>query len=326
MEPRSGVAEHTVNPRVRHMTREPVVLVGVDGSKASLLAVDWAVAEAKRLGWRVHIVCIYSLPSFSGATLDGGYLALDDTQIQAGARRVVDEAVARVGTGVVVTSAVETGDSTGVLIELSRQAGLIVIGKEGGTAFADRLLGAVSTSLAPHAHCPTVMVPVHGEAKPLRLPVKRIVVGVDGSTSAKVALKRAIQEAEVWDAELTAVAAVPIAQGAGAMAWLPGNIDRDALLADVREGLNVAVDQALGDSEVRVRRHALDGSPAALLTEFSTAVDLLVVGTRGRGGFAGLLLGSTSQTVIAHSDCPVMVVPAKLEEEGAFPTRFPWQQ
>lgn len=309
------------------MTHEPVVLVGVDGSTASMLAVDWAVAEAKQLGWRVHIVCVYSLPTFSGATLDGGYLAIDDKQIRVGAERVVADAAARTeGSGVVVTTAVEPGDSTGVLLELSRQAGLIVIGKEGGTPFADRILGAVSTSLAPRAHCSTVIVPVHGEAHPLRLPVRRIVVGVDGSASAKRALKRAIREAEVWGAELTAVAAVPVAQGAGAMAWVPANIDRDELLADVRAGLDVAVDQALGDSRVTVRRHALDGSPAALLTEFSTAVDLLVVGTRGRGGFAGLLLGSTSQTVIAHADCPVMVVPAKLEEEDAFPTRFPWQR
>jgi len=309
------------------VSREPVVLVGVDGSTASLMALDWAVAEAKQLGWRVHVVCIYSLPTFSGATLDGGYLALDDSQIKAGAQRVVDEALARVADRVPATGAVETGDSTGILIELSKQAGLVAIGKEGGTGLADRILGAVSTSLAPHAHCPVVMIPVrHGETKPLRVPVRRIVVGVDGSASAKVALKRAIQEAEVWNAELTAVAAVPIGQGAGAMAWMPGNIDRDELLADVREGLNVTVDQALGDSTVTVRRHALDGSPAALLTEFSTAVDLLVVGTRGRGGFAGLLLGSTSQTVIAHSDCPVMAVPAKLDDEGEFPTRFPWQQ
>ena len=240
---------------------------------------------------------------------------------------MLDEAVARVGDQVVVTSAVETGDSTGILIELSKQAGLVVIGKERGTGFADRLFGAVSTSLAPHAHCPVVMIPVrHGEATALRLPVRRIVVGVDGSASAKVALKRAIQEAEVWDAELTAVAAVPIGQSGGTMTWMPGATDRDALLADVTEGLNVMVDAALGDSSRQVRRHALDGSPAALLTEFSTAVDLMVVGTRGRGGFAGLLLGSTSQAVIAHSDCPIMVVPAKLEDEGEFPTRFPWQE
>ena len=309
------------------MSREPVVLVGVDGSTASLMALDWAIAEAKQLGWRVHVVCIYSLPTFSGATLDGGYLALDDSQLKAGAQRVVDEALARVADRVPATGAVETGDSTGILIELSKQAGLVAIGKEGGTGLADRILGAVSTSLAPHAHCPVVMIPVrHGETKPLRVPVRRIVVGVDGSASAKVALKRAIQEAEVWNAELTAVAAVPIGQGAGAMAWMPGNIDRDELLADVGGGRNGTVDQAHGDSAVTVRRHALDGSPAALLTEFSAAVDLLVVGTRGRGGFAGLLLGSTSQTVIAHSDCPVMAVPAKLDDEGEFPTRFPWQQ
>ena len=110
-------------------------------------------------------------------------------------------------------------------------------------------------------------------------------------------------------AALTAVAAVPVGTGAGILAWLPAAVDHEAILRDVAEGLDVAVDQALADHpDVTVRRHVLDGTGSALLTEFSTAVDLVVVGSRGRGGFAGLLLGSTSQAVLHHAACPVMVV------------------
>ena len=73
--------------------------------------------------------------------------------------------------------------------------------------------------------------------------------------------------------------------------------------------------------------HALDGNAAALMAEFSTAVELLVVGTRGRGGFRGLLMGSTSQAVLHHAACPVMVVPARVAnpDEGFDPTDVPWR-
>ena len=215
---------------------------------------------------------------------------------------------------------VEAGDPAGILIDMSREVDLIVVGSRGGGGFADRLLGTVSSALPAHAHCPVVIVPRHTSGKAFT-PVERIVVGSDGSEGATSALKRAVDEAELWDARLTAVAAVPMATGTTMMAWLPANIDRDKLLKDVKEGLDSAVDAALDGRQRKVARHALDGSPSSLLIEFSTAVDLVVVGTRGRGGFAGILLGSTSQTVIAHSTCPVMVVPSAHHDVSPDPSQ-----
>lgn len=307
------------------MAHEPVVLVGVDGSPAALGAVDWAAAEAKRLSWRLHIVCAYALPSFPATSIDGGYAALDDTQIHSGAQQVLDEAVARAGDDIEVTSALESGDPTSVLVELSKQAALAVIGSHKGSGFTDRLLGAVSSALPAHSHCPTVVVPLREEDKDPLLPVRRIVVGVDGSDSASGALHQAVREASIWRADLTAIAAVSIASAAGALSWMPATVDRDRILADVREGLDAAIEKAAADfPDVRVRRHALDGNAAALLAEFSTAVDLVVVGTRGRGGFAGLMLGSTSQALLQHSVCPVMVVPSKYDAAEMPPTEM-WQ-
>ncbi len=309
------------------MPHENVVVVGVDGSETSNAALDWATAEARRLGWRLHIVCAYAVPAFTVASLDGGFAAVDDSAIQAGAQAVLDEAVARVGGDLEVTAAVELGDPAGVLVELSRQAGLAVVGTRGGGGFTDRLLGTVSSSLPAHAHCPTVVVPRTEEGQPPFTPVRRMVVGVDGSESATIALRRAVDEAILWDAHLTAVAAVPIGGGAGSLAWLPAAVDRDDVLADVKVGLSVAVEQAVAGRDVRISQHALDGNAAALMAEFSTAVDLVVVGTRGRGGFAGLLLGSTSQAVLHHAVCPVMVVPARSVKEGAAsPTDVPWRR
>lgn len=302
------------------MSNDDVVLVGVDGSPASLHAADWAAEHARRHGYGMHLVCSYAVPSFTAAALDGGYAALDDTAIADGARAVLDEATERVRpTGVRVTSAVATGDAAAVLVDLSRGAATVVVGTRGRGGFAERLLGTVSSALPAHAHCPTVVVPLHarGEderaAEPPR--VRRIVVGVDGSPAAEVALEHAIREAETWGAELTAVAGVPVGTGAGILAWLPAAVDHDAILRDAAEGLDVVVDRAVAKHPgVQVRRHVLDGTGAALLTEFSTAVDLVVVGSRGRGGFAGLLLGSTSQAVLHHAACPVMVVTRRCEE------------
>ena len=312
------------------MTHDDVVLVGVDGSPASLHAVDWAAAYAAAHGLGLHLVCSYSVPSFTAAALDGGYAALDDTAIADGARAVLDEAVERVKrTRVRVTSAVATGDAAAVLVELSRGAALVVVGTRGRGGFAERLLGTVSSALPAHAHCPTVVVPfkrpdgqpVHEADDFPRTEVRKIVVGVDGSSAAEAALDHAILEGEIWGAEVTAVAGVPLGTGTGLLAWLPAAVDHEAVLRDVAEGLDVVVDRALVNHPgVEVRRHVLDGTGAALLTEFSTAVDLVVVGSRGRGGFAGLLLGSTSQAVLHHAACPVMVVTTRGRDEGWSPT------
>ena len=296
------------------MSRTEAILVGIDGSASSLHALDWATALAGRSRQPLTIVCSYSLPSFAAASLDGGYAALDDSSIQAGARVVLDEAVARVGlSGVDVTAHMATGDAAGVLVEMSKEYTLVVVGTRGRGGFAERLLGTVSSALPAHAHCPTVVVPLRsddpGADEDAVRPLRRIVVGVDGSPSARGALERAIEQALLWDAELVAVAGVPVGSGSGLLAWLPAAIDHEQVLADVAAGLDVIVDAAeAAHPGLTIRRIVLDGTGAELLTEFSTASDLLVVGSRGRGGFAGLLLGSTSQAVLHHSACPVMVV------------------
>ncbi len=306
------------------MTREHEILVGVDGSAASLHALDWAVAEARTRGLGLRVVVAYSLPSFTAASLDGGYAALDDETIRAGAQAVLDEALGRLrDPGVAVQGRVVTGDAAGALVEESRDVELAVVGTRGRGGFADRLLGTVSSALPAHGWCPTVVVPLRGEdghplaegaSAPVR-PVRRIVVGVDGSPPAERALRVAIHEAHVWGAELFAVSGVPLASMAGALAWLPSAVDHEQVLQDMAEGLDVVVDRALAEHPgVEVQRRVLDGTGAELLTEFSAATDLVVVGSRGRGGFAGLLLGSTSQAVLHHARCPVMVVTTRKDD------------
>ena len=301
------------------------LVVGVDGSDEALDAVKWAGARASASGARVRIVCAYAIASYSAAALDGGLAVLDDNALRIGAERVIEDAAASIrDLDVSVTTQVEVGDPSSVLVELSHHADLIVLGSRGGGGFADRLLGSVSSSVPAHARCPVVVVPPHRSGAPF-VPIRRIVVGTDGSDTASMALKKAVDEAVIWNAELTVVAAVPIATGGGMMGWVPPAMDRQTLLDDITTSMDRAIAEAVGDRTIRVARHALDGSAAALLTEFSTAVDLVVVGTRGRGGFAGMLLGSTSQTVLHHSTCPVMTVPSRQRDREPNPSQS-WQR
>ena len=299
------------------MEHESRIIVGVDGSDQSMHALDWAAQEAAQRRCPLTLVCAYTVPTFSAAALDGGYAALDDSAIRAGAQQVLADAAARVASsGAVVDTELFVGDASGVLVDASASAGLAVVGTRGRGGFAGRLLGAVSSALPAHAACPTVVVPLRHGQEVTTTPVKRIVVGVDGSPSSQVALRHAVTEAKTWQAELVVAAGVPIAQAAGVMAgWLPSAVNTEQVLAEHEKNVAKAVDQVLDGDDLKVRRVVLDGVGAELLTEFSSAADLIVVGSRGRGGFAGLLLGSTSQAVLHHSACPVMVVTDRSAEK-----------
>ncbi|WP_019148940.1 universal stress protein [Timonella senegalensis] len=301
------------------MTEQHSILVGVDGSLASLHALDWAIALAKRNESRITLACSYSLPTFAAASLDGGYAALDDSTIQEGARLVLENAAARVKeAGVPVNAQIASGDPAGALVELSKDHHLAVVGTRGRSGFTERLLGTVSSALPAHAKCPVVVVPGRGlkdnQPLPEIKPVGRVIVGVDGSSSAQGALHTAVRYAQIWGAEIVAVAGVPVTSGSGVLSWLPSTIDHEQVLKDVAIGLDMIIDAVEEENPgLKIRRMVLDGTGAELLTEFSQAADLLVVGSRGRGGFAGLLLGSTSQAVLHHSKCPVLVVNKKCE-------------
>lgn len=303
------------------MADQEKILAGADGSNESLVAVAWAADRAARTGAQLHIISTYAMASYSAAALDGGYAVLDEEALRRGAEEVTHEAeqaAKKAHPDLNVTTSAEPGDAASVLVEMSREVDMVVVGSRGKGGLADRLLGTVSSALPAHAKCPVVVVPKHTSGRDFT-PVERIVVGSDGSDVASAALKRAVDEAGVWDARLTAVSAVPVASGGSLMAWAPATVDREALLRDVRESLKRAVDSAVDGRDIDVSCHALDGSPASLMVEFSTAVDLVVVGKRGHGGFAGMLLGSTSQTILGHSTCPVMVVPSRHRDANPDP-------
>ncbi len=137
-----------------------------------------------------------------------------------------------------------------------------------------------------------------------------IVVGVDGSQSGQEALRFAVGEARLRGAGLRAVMAWSVSTMAyGGMTGFGPDIDPTMLEDSARAALDSAVD-ALGDQEtgVEVQRVLRMGQPAQVLLDEAHGADLLVVGSRGHGGFAGLLLGSVSHQCALHASCPVLIV------------------
>jgi nucleotide-binding universal stress UspA family protein len=137
--------------------------------------------------------------------------------------------------------------------------------------------------------------------------MKRVVVAVDGSDQAKRALAWALEEARLSDATLVVA---HIAAEPPHVAWAlapPGPTNQEL----IELGRELVVDEALADidtGDVEVERVVRGGNVVEGLCELCEDADLLVVGARGLGGFAGLLLGSVSQQVVAHAPCPVVVV------------------
>lgn len=145
----------------------------------------------------------------------------------------------------------------------------------------------------------------------------RIVVGIDGSAGASNALRWAIQEAELRDA---VVEAISCWQVPGWFTMEGGGVDeRERLARAFAEGaastLADAVGAELGSSPVRVEQRTVEGSAAEALLEAALTADLLVVGSRGLGGFKGLLLGSVSSQCLHHAPCPVAVIPPSPEHD-----------
>jgi nucleotide-binding universal stress UspA family protein len=136
----------------------------------------------------------------------------------------------------------------------------------------------------------------------------RIVVGVDGSEPSKAALRWALDEARLRGATLRVVYAWSLRYVTAAGIAVPG-VDPEQVRADGEEML----DSLLGELPVDgldVERVAIEGGPASVLVEAAEGAELLVVGSRGHGGFAGLLLGSVSQQCAHHAPCPVVIVRA----------------
>lgn len=134
-------------------------------------------------------------------------------------------------------------------------------------------------------------------------PQGRIVVGVDGSAASLDAIRWALRQAQLTNSALEAVTSWDLPNPYAEL--VADEIDWDGR---ARTLLEEALTAAGADGGVKITRTTTQGHPARVLTDASTDADLIVVGSRGHGGFTGMLLGSVSVHVSAHADCPVVVV------------------
>lgn len=283
-------------------TEWPVV-AGVDGSDTAVSAVGWAAREADRRGRRLRLVAAVPWAVFRpiGVPAIGQERARDAAlQLAAAHLTRAREEAARTLPEERIEQEVRAGNPAEVLHEESARSGLLVLGNRGRGGFTGLLAGSVGTALAATAACPVVVF------RGTPAPDGPVVVGISGSPDGEAALGFALEEARSRGAELVAVHACSDEVFDPAVAAL---LDR----ATLEERQTALLSDTLASwrekyPEVRVRpRLALD-SPAAALVGESAAAQLVVVGSRGHGAVAGLLLGSVSRPTMHHSRCPVAVV------------------
>lgn len=287
------------------------VVVGSDGSSSSLAAVRWAAREAAMRHVPLTVVHVAAHTSVAASTLvwPGGRIPEEVLEMQENeGRRIVDDAV-RVageiswdGARPEISSELLSGGAVPALVDLSKDAQIVAVGCHGLTGKHRRLLGSISTGLVHHAHGPVAVI--HDELQftdeTAKLPV---LVGIDGSRASELATEIAFDEASWRGVDLVAL-----------HVW--GDADMATVSGMEASVVQSAAEKTLAESlagwqerypEVPVHRVVGYEHPARHILERSERAQLVVLGSHGRGGFAGMMLGSVSTVVAQEARVPVIV-------------------
>ncbi|WP_123028154.1 universal stress protein [Mycolicibacterium stellerae] len=284
------------------------IVIGVDGSAASKAAISWATSTAAIHNMPLTLVHVVVPVVPTSTTSPEFAVGADFFKWQEDqAVRVLDEARETVAASShdasppMVHSVVLHGGAVATLVDLSKDADMIVVGSRGLGAFSRALLGSVSTGLVHHAHCPVAVI---HEDPPAVAPDAPVLVGIDGSPASLSATEIAFDEASRRGVDVVAL-----------HAWrdittsyeIPG-LDTEQLETEAQLALS---ERLAGFEErypdVKVHRLVVCDQPSRELVEHAKNAQLVVVGSKGRGGFAGMLLGSVSTAIIHAVKSPAIV-------------------
>ena len=286
------------------------VVAGLDGSAADDAVVDRAADEAAWLDAPLRLVSAVDpgLQLTPYEALATGSPSLAD-HLEEGAHHILERAVARVDErhpGLDVATAVPWGPPAAAVVRLSEGARRVVVGAPAHGRFQRFVMGSVALPVIAHAHCSVLVVPANTEVRPPRC----VVVGVDGSEGCASAIDLALVTAEAAGCHVIAVLGWNIEVQEGVVVTEPGS--PRWLDVEARHAARVhAVLDPLAAAHPGVPREVLvrHGASARALLEVASEqdADLLVVGSRGHGGFRGLLLGSVTRRVVQHADRVVAI-------------------
>ena len=289
------------------------IVVGYDGSASSVSAATWAAEEAVARDAPLSILSCAVMPVGIGwaagaaAVVEDGWTFVERAATEQAEALAVQ--IRRAHPTLRGSIDVRVGAPREVLVDASHDAALLVVGKTGAGAVKTLILGSVANSVVRRSACPSVLVPagaVHRRHAGDGVSRGRIAVGVDGSPQSDAAIAWALDEAAARKSEVVLVQAWsfsypgPVVESGAA---------HDAAAKEASRILDAAVAAASSRRpEVPVSGRLVEDSASHALLDQAESADLLVVGSRGRGGLRSMLFGSVASAVTEHASCPTVVV------------------
>lgn len=292
------------------LSAHPGIVVGVDGSPACEVAVQWAAREAELR--KVPLTLVHVVPATAGTWLETPLLPEWLRRQRERGRQVLDDALKIVDEScqrgpAQIHCEMPSANAVSALVDLAKNAELVVVGRHGTGTLRGRHMGSVTSGLVYYAHCPVAVI--HDDEAPPNADVAQspVLVGIDGSPESELATAIAFDEASRRKVGLVALHAWSDVSVFDSVFKLPGPRWRE--LKSIED--EALAERLAGWSErypdVSVRREVVRQEPAVSLVDRSQWAQLVVVGSHGRGGFAGVLLGSTSAAVVMLARVPVIV-------------------